>query len=84
MQQPDLAQFVEAMAKEIHNHESRDHWEIVHCNTIPPGHKLFKQFGALRENVFPMGHLINTKHNYVPTGACSSGASPTGRHTLRL
>jgi hypothetical protein len=25
MQQPDLAKFVEAMAKEIHNHESCDH-----------------------------------------------------------
>jgi hypothetical protein len=37
MQQPDLAQFVEAMAKEIHDHESRDHWEIVRPDTIPSG-----------------------------------------------
>ena len=30
MQQPDAQQFVEAMDKEISNHQSRDHWDIVH------------------------------------------------------
>jgi hypothetical protein len=30
MQQPDSAQFIEAMSKEVSNHEYHHHWEIVH------------------------------------------------------
>jgi hypothetical protein len=36
MQQPNSVQFIEAMTKEIYNHESRNHWEIVCRSTIPP------------------------------------------------
>ena len=39
MQQPDSKQFIDAMAKEIKDHESRHHWAIVRQSTIPPGHK---------------------------------------------
>ncbi len=39
MQQPDSVQFIEAMTKEINNHESSNYWEIVCRSTIPPGHK---------------------------------------------
>jgi hypothetical protein len=39
MQHSDSAQFTEAMSKEIYDHESKDHWEIMRCSTISPGHK---------------------------------------------
>ncbi len=42
MQQPNSAQFIKAMSKEIHDHEFRDHWEIMRCSTIPQGHKMIQ------------------------------------------
>ena len=39
LQQPDADKLVEATGKEVNDHESRDHWEIVHCSTIPAGVK---------------------------------------------
>jgi hypothetical protein len=32
LQQQDAAQFVKAMRKEIEDHESQDHWDIVPCS----------------------------------------------------
>ena len=48
MQQPDASQFVEAMNKEIYDHESRDHWDIVHRSTIPPGMKTIQAIWSYR------------------------------------
>jgi hypothetical protein len=53
MQQPDVAKFVEAMAKEIHDHESHDHWEIVHHDTIPSGHKTIQAIWSFKRKHFP-------------------------------
>jgi hypothetical protein len=39
MQQPYSTHFIEAMSKEINDHKSKDHWEIVHQSNIPLGHK---------------------------------------------
>ncbi len=36
IQQPDFAQIIEAMSKEIDNHQSRHHWEIDrNCDVLP-------------------------------------------------
>jgi hypothetical protein len=35
MNQEDKHLFVDAMQKEVADHESRDHWTIVPCSTIP-------------------------------------------------
>ncbi len=61
MQQPDSAQFIEAMAKKIHNHEAHDHWEIVRCNTIPPGHKTIQAIWSFKRKRFPNGTLNKHK-----------------------
>ncbi len=61
MQQPDLAQFVEAMAKEIHNYESCDHWEIVRRDTIPLGDKTIQAIWSFKRKRFPNGTLNKHK-----------------------
>jgi hypothetical protein len=38
MHQPNSVQFIEAMTKEIYNHESKNYCEIVPHSTIPPRH----------------------------------------------
>ena len=34
---PDRAQFIEAMKKEVLDHEARNHWELVPCSQVPQG-----------------------------------------------
>jgi hypothetical protein len=53
MQQPGSAQFIEAMSKEIGDHQSRHHWDIVQCTTIPPGHKTTQAIWSCMRKRFP-------------------------------
>jgi hypothetical protein len=53
MQQPNSVQFIEVMTKEIYNHESRNHWEIVCRSTIPPRHKTIQAIWSLKRKCFP-------------------------------
>jgi hypothetical protein len=42
MTQEDAHLFVEAMQKEVADHELQNHWTIVHCSTGPRTAKLFQ------------------------------------------
>jgi hypothetical protein len=55
MQQPDSAQFIEAMSKDIDDHKSCHHWEIVRQSTIPPGHKTIQAIWSFKRKHFPKG-----------------------------
>jgi len=57
MQQPDAPQFIEAMDKEIDDHQSRGHWDIVKRSTIPPGLKQYRPSEVSSGSNIPMGHL---------------------------
>ena len=48
--QEDKLSFVEAMEKEINNHESRNHWSIIEQTTIPSPANQLKLSGLSREN----------------------------------
>jgi len=61
LQQPDAAQFVKAMKKEIEDHKSRDHWETVPCSTIPEGMKTVQEIWSFRCKCFPNGSLNKYK-----------------------
>jgi len=37
LREPDREQFIEAMQKEIADHEERGHWEVVRRDSLPPG-----------------------------------------------
>ena len=61
MQQPDALQFVEAMDKEIDDHPSRGHWDIVRQSTIPPGTKTIQAIWSFKRKRYPDGILNNHK-----------------------
>jgi hypothetical protein len=67
-QQPDLAQFIEAMLKEINNHESLNHWEVVFRITIPPGHKTIQAIWSSKRKHFPDGTLNKHKESLCAHG----------------
>ena len=45
MKQEDKVSFVDAMEKEILDHENGEHWSIVHHNKLSTKHGLSKPFG---------------------------------------
>ena len=61
LQQPDADKFVEAMGKEVNDHESRDHWEIVRCSTIPAGMKTIQAIWSFKHKRCPDGTLNKHK-----------------------
>ena len=42
MKQDDKLEFVNAMEKEISDHEKGKQWSIIHCNTLPHKTRLIK------------------------------------------
>jgi hypothetical protein len=71
MQQPDAPQFIKAMFKEICDHESRDHREIVKRSTIPPGNKTIQAIWSFKRKRYPDGTL--NKHK---AWLCAHGGMP--------
>jgi hypothetical protein len=61
MQQPDALQFVKAIDKEIDDHQSRGHWDIVRRSTIPPGTKTIQAIWSFKRKLFPDGTLNKHK-----------------------
>ena len=61
LQQPDADKFVEAMGKEVNDHESRDHWEIVRRSTIPAGVKTIQAIWSFKHKRYPNGTLNKHK-----------------------
>ena len=61
LQQQDAAQFVQAMRKEIEDHESRDHWDIVPRSSIPEGKKTIQAIWSFKRKRFPDGSLNKHK-----------------------
>ena len=61
LQQPNADLFINAMQKEINDHESLDHWEIVCRNTIPPGMKTIQAIWSFKSKRFPDGTLNKHK-----------------------
>ncbi len=49
------------MEKEILDHKSRGHWDLVPHSTIPPGHKVIKAIWSLKQKCFPDGCLNKHK-----------------------
>jgi len=61
LQQPDFDKFVETMGKEVNDHESRDHWEIVRHSTIPAGVKTIQATWSFKRKCYPDGTLNKHK-----------------------
>ena len=61
MNQDDRILFIEAMEKEIADHESRDHWTLVERSTIPKTAKTIKAIWSFKRKRFPDGRLNKHK-----------------------
>ena len=60
LKQEDKKDFVEAMVKEIEDHEKRNHWEVVKRSSVPGGMKTIQSIWAFKRKRFPSG--IIQKH----------------------
>ena len=59
LKQKDRNKFIEAMVKEVHDHESRYHWRVIKRTMIPDGHKVLPAVWAMRRKC-----CIQTKEVY--------------------
>jgi len=48
MNQPNRAQFLKAMVKEIEIHQKRKHWEVTHIKHVPKGIIILDSIWAIR------------------------------------
>jgi hypothetical protein len=59
--QEDWNDFIIAMGKEILDHKSHGHWDLVPHLTITLGNKLIKTIWSFKRKRFPDGHLNKHK-----------------------
>jgi hypothetical protein len=61
MTQEDAHLFVEAMQKEVADHELQNHWTIVYCSTVPRNAKPIQTIWSLKRKQRPDGTLVKHK-----------------------
>jgi hypothetical protein len=61
MTQEDAHLFIEAMQKEVPDHELQNHWNIVHCSTDPRTAKLIEAIWSFKRKQRPDGTLVKHK-----------------------
>ena len=61
MNQEDKHLFVDAMQKEVADHESRDHWTIVPRSTVPKTAKPIQAIWSFKRKQRPDGTLVKHK-----------------------
>lgn len=61
LSQPDKQEFLEAMVKELKEHESRGHWSVVLRSTMPEGTKPIQAIWSFKCKHFPDGALNKHK-----------------------
>ena len=60
LKQEDVASFVEAMLKEVDDHESRDHWDLIERSDMPAISKKILSIWSFKRKRLPDGSI--TKH----------------------
>ena len=61
MKQEDKISFVEAMEKEISNHEAGGHWPVGHRDTLPKKARLIKEIWSFKRKRKPDDELLKHK-----------------------
>jgi hypothetical protein len=59
--QDDWCDFVMAIEKEVLDHKSHGHWDLVHHLTIPAGNNIIKAIWSFKRKCFPDGCLDKHK-----------------------
>ena len=58
LQQEDVLDFIQAMMKEIDDHESHNHWSLVWWSSLPPGAKKIMSIWSFKRKRLPDGRII--------------------------
>ena len=61
LKQKDVANFVEAMLKEVNDHETRKHWICVSRSAIPQGTKTILAIWSFKRKRLPDGTIVKWK-----------------------
>ena len=61
MEQEDRIDFLQAMLKEVDDHETRQHWSVVERNKLPPGTKTIMAIWSFKRKRFPDGRIMKHK-----------------------
>ena len=61
LKQEDKNDFIQAMLKEIKDHEDRGHWHLYERSKIPPGHKTILAIWSFKRKRFPDGRINKHK-----------------------
>ena len=61
LQQEDAPSFIEAMKKEVEDHEKREHWEIVPRSTMTSGKKTIMMVWSFKRKRYPDGRINKHK-----------------------
>jgi hypothetical protein len=81
MTQEDTHLFVEAMQKEVADHELQNHWTKVHHSTFPEPLSQFRLSGHSSVSTVQMVHLSSIKLDCALMAECNNGAKTTGKYT---
>ena len=61
LREPDADKFIEAMEKELEEHITRKHWEVIHVSELPRGHKPILMVWSMKRKRDPSGEIIKWK-----------------------
>jgi len=61
LQLDNIQEFITAMIKEVDDHESRDHWEVVQRTSMPKGAKTILSVWAFKRKRLPDGTILKHK-----------------------
>ncbi len=61
LQQEDAPSFIEAMKKEVEDHERREHWELVPRSTMTAGKKTIMMVWSFKRKRYPDGRINKHK-----------------------
>ena len=61
MKQEYRLSFMDAMEKEIHDHEEGGHWTVVHRNTIPQKSRPISSIWSFKRKRKPDGEVLKNK-----------------------
>jgi hypothetical protein len=73
--QEDAYLFVEAMQKEVADHELRNHWTIVHCSTRPRTAKPIQAIWSFKRKQCPDDTLVKHKPRLCAHGRMQQGGT---------
>jgi hypothetical protein len=59
--QEDKADFIQAMRKEVQDHESRNHWTVLPRSAIPSGTKTILSIWSFKRKRYPDGRVLKHK-----------------------